>query len=89
MISAYSNPIETIEYAAEEGYQVADFMVSPLQFGYYSSEPKVKDAITELRTQRKAFYSKNIYFLAGVLFQRRSHSKPDLSTELLKVMTAL
>ncbi len=89
MVSAYSNPIETIEYAAAEGYQVTDFMVSPLQFGYYSREPKVRDAIAELRTQRKAFYSKNIYFLAGVLFQERNRSRPDLSTELLKIMTAL
>lgn len=89
MVSAYSNPIETIEHALDEGYRVADFMVTPLRFGYYSSEPKVRSWITHLRQNRKAFYSANIYFLAGVLFQKRRSAGADLSTELLKVMTAL
>jgi hypothetical protein len=89
MISAYSNPIETIEHAIAQGYVVTDFMISPLPFGYYSSEPKVKRWIAHLRQQQKAFYSHNIYFLAGVLFQMRSPSTTDLSAELIKVMTAL
>jgi hypothetical protein len=90
MISAYSNPIETIEHAIEQGYKVVDFMISPLQFGYYSSEPAVRNCIADLRQRRQAFYSQNIYFLAGVLFnQQNSTNKPDLSSELIKVMTAL
>lgn len=89
MISAYSNPVETIEYAIDQGYKVSDFMVSPLQFGYYSSEPKVRHWIAQLRQHKKAFYSSNIYFLAGVLFQRQPYSGSDLSHELLKVMTVL
>jgi len=89
MISAYSNPVETIEYAQAEGYQVNDFMISPLQFGYYSSEPKVRNRIAELRKVGKAFYSQNIYFLAGVMFGRRNRAKADLSNELIKVMTSL
>ncbi|HEY9699934.1 MAG TPA: SAM-dependent methyltransferase [Trichocoleus sp.] len=89
MISAYSNPIETIECAIEQGYHVADFMVTPLHFGYYSSEPKVRNWITEMRKHQKAFYSANIYFLAGVLFEKKRQSSVDLSAELLKVMTAL
>ncbi|WP_242067362.1 SAM-dependent methyltransferase [Leptolyngbya sp. FACHB-711] len=89
MISAYSNPIDTIEHAIDQGYQVSDFMVTPLQFGYYSSEPKVRNWISEMQRQRKAFYSANIYFLAGVLFQKKRHAGIDLSAELLQVMTAL
>lgn len=89
MISAYSNPVETIDYAIDQDYHVVDFMIAPLKFGYYSCEPKVKKAITELRKNSKAFYSQNIYFLAGVLFQKRDDSSIDLSAELLKVMTAL
>jgi methylase of polypeptide subunit release factors len=89
MVSAYSNPVETIQHAIAMGYSVSDFMITPLQFGYYSSEPKVRDWITELRKQNKAFYSANIYFLAGVLFQKRSRETVDLSTELIKVFTAL
>ena len=73
----------------EAGYTVADFMVTPLQFGYYSSEPKVKNWIAKLRENRQAFYSSNIYFLAGVLFKHSSISSVDLSDELTQVMTAL
>ncbi|MBW4550682.1 MAG: SAM-dependent methyltransferase [Aphanocapsa sp. GSE-SYN-MK-11-07L] len=89
MISAYSNPVATIQRAVDQGYSVTNFMITPLQFGYYSSEPKVRDWITQLRQQNKAFYSANIYFLAGVLFQRKSSSLTDLSSELIKVITVL
>lgn len=88
LISAYSNPIETIEYALAQGYKVIDFTIAPLQFGYYSSEPKVKETINALRRDRKAFYSPNIYLLAGVLFQKKPNNNADLSAELLQVMTA-
>lgn len=89
MISSYSNPIETIDHANEQGYCVANFMVTPLRFGYYSSEPKVKNTILELQTQQKAFFSDRIYFLAGVLFKKQQDCIADLSTELLQVMTSL
>jgi methylase of polypeptide subunit release factors len=89
MISAYSNPVGTIQHAIDRDYCVINFMVTPLQFGYYSSEPKVRNWITELRKQKKAFYSSNIYFLAGVLFQKKHLAKIDLSDEFLRVITAL
>lgn len=41
LISSYANPVETLQHARKQGYQVTDFMVSPMPFGYYSSEPKV------------------------------------------------
>ncbi len=89
MISAYSDPVGTIEYAINQGYQVDDFITSPMSFGYYSSEPKVKWRIAQLRKHGKAFYSQNIYILAGVLFRKRHELKPDLSAELIKSLTAL
>jgi methylase of polypeptide subunit release factors len=89
MISAYSDPVGTVEHAINQGYQVDDFVTSPMGFGYYSSEPKVRQRITELHEDHKAFYSPNIYILAGVLFKKQHKLKPDLSTELIKVMTAL
>lgn len=89
MISSFSDPEGTINHAIEEGYCIADFVVVPLPFGYYSSEPKVRNTIEELRKQNMAFYSENIYFLAGVLFKKQQKSTVDLSTELVRVMTAL
>jgi hypothetical protein len=90
MLSAYSNPIETVQHAVARGYRVIDFLISPLPFGYYSREPKVKRTIARLRRERKAFYSGNIYFLAGALFSKKvSTETPDISEEFLKVMTVL
>lgn len=89
MISSYSNPIDTINDAILNGYYVADFIIAPLQFGYYSSEPKVKNTIHQLKDDRRAFYSENLYFLSGVLFRKQHRTAVDVSTELLKVMTAL
>lgn len=89
LVSSYSNPVGTIAQGEKYGYSVEDFMVTPLQFGYYSSEPKVKNHIADLQTNRQAFYSGNTYFLAGVLFKKRDLSDVDLSSELTQVMTAL
>lgn len=89
MISSYSNPVDTVECAIANGYYVADFMVSPLQFGYYSSEAKVKRTIQQLKSDRQAFCTDTIYFLAGVLFRKHHRTAVDLSAELVKVMTAL
>ncbi len=89
MISAYSNPVETVDYALQLGYEVVDFMVTPLKFGYYSCEPKVRDSIAQLKHRRQAFFSENIYFLAGVLFRQKDASTACLSEEFIKVMTAL
>lgn len=77
LISSYANPVETLEHARKQGYQVTDFMVSPMPFGVYSSEPKVKNWIWKMRTEGKAFCSDNWYLLAGVLLQKRQKSLPS------------
>lgn len=89
-IAAYSNPIQTLEHARDQGYAVTDFLITPLPFGTYSSEPKVKSWIEGMKAKGQAFYSSRMYFLAGVLFEKKSITgdKPDLYNELLKVLTA-
>jgi methylase of polypeptide subunit release factors len=89
MIASYSNPVGAIDYALTKGYHITDFIISPLKFGYYSSEPKVKSRIEELKQEGMAFYSKNIYLLAGVLFTKKSDRQENLSTELVQMMTCL
>jgi methylase of polypeptide subunit release factors len=89
LISSFSDPEGTINHAKNEGYSIADFVIVPLPFGYYSSEPKVKNTIEELRANNKAFYTDKIYFLAGVLFKKQLEPTEDLSTELVQVMTSL
>ncbi|ARV63046.1 SAM-dependent methyltransferase [Nostocales cyanobacterium HT-58-2] len=89
LVSSFSNPESTIEHARSNGYHVTNFIVLPLKFGYYSSEPKVKNHIEELRKKKMSFYSGDYYFLAGVLFQKSRESREDLSNELAQVMTSL
>ena len=89
MISSFSDPEGTINYAKAQGYYLSDFLVLPLPFGYYSSEPKVKNTIKELQKNNKAFCSDKIYLLAGVLFKKEHKSSSDLSTEFVQVMTAM
>ncbi|NEQ28640.1 MAG: SAM-dependent methyltransferase [Microcoleus sp. SIO2G3] len=87
MVSSYSNPKGLIDFAAQQGYCVSNFLVSPLPFGYYSSDPKVRSRIAEMREQQQAFYSDQMYCLAGVLFSQRCDV--DLTAEFLQVITAL
>lgn len=89
MVSSFSDPEGTINHAKLKGYSIADFTVVPLPFGYYSSEPKVQNTIKELRDNNMAFYTAQIYFLAGVLFKDKHECAIDLSSELVQVMTSL
>jgi len=89
LISSYSNPEGLVNYALLQDYCVSDFMVSPIEFGYYSCDPKVKSRIQDLQKSNRAFYSKNIYLLAGVLFTKKAAAEKDLSTELIQLMTCL
>lgn len=89
LVSSYSNPINTINHAKSLDYNVASFLLLPIKFGYYSSEPKVKKHIESLRKHKQAFYSGDYYLLAGVLFTRNPQCKIDLSSELTQVMTSI
>jgi methylase of polypeptide subunit release factors len=87
MVSSYSNPEGLVDFAAKQGYYISNFLISPLPFGYYSSEPKVKARIAEMKAQKQAFCSEQIYLLAGVLFTQKYAT--DLSEEFTQVMSAL
>lgn len=41
LVSSYSHPASVLAHAAACGYRVVDFLVTPLPFGTYSSQPKV------------------------------------------------
>lgn len=89
LVSSYSNPISTIKQAEANGYNVNKFVILPLQFGYYSSELKVKRHIEELKKHNMSFYCGDYYYLAGVLFKKSQKSVINLSQQLAQVMTSL
>jgi hypothetical protein len=82
--------VETIRHAQKQGYAVSDFLVTPLPFGMYSSEPKVRQHISLLQAQGQAWCSHRAYFLAGILLEKAAPAGTEcLADELLRVMTAL
>lgn len=91
--AAYSNPVLTLQHARDQGYAVEDFLCAPLPFGTYSSEPRVRQWITEMKERGEAFYSRRgVYMLAAVLFKKQKPGAPDqadLTDELLRVLTVL
>jgi len=62
MLSSYSNPESLVNYAIAQDYYVANFIVAPLTFGYYSSEPKVRNRILELKKMAKLLLRKHLPF---------------------------
>lgn len=89
MVASYSNPVGLINHAIANGYAVTNFVITPLNFGYYSSEPKVKKHMAKLKEKHQAFYSDSLYLLAGVLFSQQQNSDLDKSSELIQLMSAL
>jgi hypothetical protein len=83
----------TLQHASDQGYAVEDFLCAPQPFGTYSSEPRVRQWITDMKARGEAFYSqRGVYMLAAVLFKKRQPSaaeQPDLTNELLQVLTVL
>ncbi len=75
-ISSFFDPKGTINHARDEGYKVADFVVVPLPFGYYNSEPKVKKILRNY-TKRTWFFiqTRSTFWLVSCLKSSRNHRK--------------
>ncbi len=85
ILSGYSNPLAVIEYAAQRGYSVANFMIKTIQLGPWSREDKVFNHIKMLAAQGKAFLQGDRYCLAAVAWTR-SPSSSDLSSALVRAI---
>lgn len=88
LFASFSNPVSIIEHASAHGYKVLDFAVRSMQFGSYSSEPRVYDQILELERNCQAFVSDDRYCLAGVAWVR-NWAAVDLSAPLTRAITSL
>src|SRR5215213_1940403 len=53
-VASYSDPVTTVRTAGDLGYRVANFLTMALDFGRYSSEPKVRAHIQRLCDEGKA-----------------------------------
>lgn len=82
LVSSYCDPSGFIDYCLAKKYQVTDFKILEIEFGYYSSESKVLKRINDMKNEGKAYFNDRSYILSGVLFEKQSNKK-DLSDNLV------
>jgi methylase of polypeptide subunit release factors len=85
-VASYSDPGTTIRTAADLGYRVANFLAMGLDYGAYSSEPKVRDHIRRLCAEGRGWASDDGYMVAVALFTRNPDVPGDRADQLLTAL---
>ena len=83
-VASYSDPVTTVRTAGDLGYRVANFLAMALDFGRYSSEPKVRAHIQRLCDEGKAWAAGDGYMVAVALFTRNPDIPGDRADQLLR-----
>jgi len=85
-VASYSDPLETVRIAGDLGYRVGNFLAMGLDFGRYSSEPKVRDHIRHLCAEGRGWAGENEYMVAVALFTRNPEVPGDRADQLLRAL---
>jgi hypothetical protein len=85
-VPSYSDPLTTVHTARELGYRVANFLAMGLDFGPYSSEPKVARHIRRLCAEGRGWAGEDEYMVAVALFTRAAELPADRSEQLLRAL---
>jgi hypothetical protein len=85
-VASYSDPETTVRTAEDLGYRVANFLAVGLDFGPYSSEPKVRDHIKDLVSSGYGWADDDGYMVAVALFTRTADIPGDRVDQLLKAL---
>jgi hypothetical protein len=85
-LPSYSAPAETLATAADLGYRVANFLAMGLEFGRYSSEPKVRRHIGRLVTEGHGWAGDSEYVVAVALLTQAPEVPRDRSAQLLRAL---
>jgi hypothetical protein len=83
-VASYSDPETTVRTAEDLGYRVANFLAVGLDFGPYSSEPKVRDHIRGLVAAGHGWADDDGYMVAVALFTRTAGVPGDRADQLLR-----
>jgi methylase of polypeptide subunit release factors len=83
-VASYSDPVATVRTAEDAGYRVANFLAMGLDYGAYSSEPKVRDHIRRLCDEGRGWAGEDEYMVAVALFTRNPDVPGDRSDQLLR-----
>jgi methylase of polypeptide subunit release factors len=82
-VASYSDPVTTVRTAQDAGYRVANFLAMGLDYGAYSSEPKVRDHIRRLCDEGRGWAGDDEYMVAVALFTRNPDVPGDRADQLL------
>ncbi|MBN1097281.1 methylase [Blastococcus sp. TML/C7B] len=85
-VASYSDPLTTIRTAEDAGYRVANFLAMGLDYGTYSSEPKVRDHIRRLVAEGRGWAGDDEYMVAVALFTRNPDVPGDRADQLLRAL---
>ena len=85
-VASYSDPVTTVRTAEDAGYRVVNFLAMGLDYGTYSSEPKVRDHIRRLCDQGRGWAGDDEYMVAVALFTRNPDVPGDRADQLLRAL---
>jgi hypothetical protein len=85
-VASYSDPVTTVTTAGDLGYRVANFLAMGLDYGPYSSEPKVREHIRRLCAEGRGWAGEDDYMVAVALFTQDPDIPGDRGTQLLKAL---
>ncbi|MEU5875587.1 hypothetical protein AB0A73_28985 [Glycomyces sp. NPDC047369] len=85
MLSSFANPLGLLRWARAHGYSLIHWLARPIEFGDYSSEPKVRRHIDELATSGRSFVTEDSYLLIGATWSKED-AAPDRSAELARLI---
>ncbi|TFV59041.1 UNVERIFIED_ORG: methylase [Bacillus sp. AZ43] len=85
-VASYSDPVETVRTAGDLGYRVVNFLAMGLDFGAYSSEPKVRDHIRRICAEGRGWAGEDGYMVAVALLSRDPDVRGDRADQLLTAL---
>jgi methylase of polypeptide subunit release factors len=85
-VASYSDPGTTIATAGDLGYRIANFLAMGLDYGAYSSEPKVREHIRRMCSAGRGWAGDDGYMVAVALFTRNPDVPGDRAGQLLKAL---
>ena len=85
-VPSYADPETTVRTAEDLGYRVANFLAMGLDYGEYSSEPKVRDHIRRLCAEGRGWAGDDEYMVAVALFTQEPDIPGDRAAQLLRAL---
>ena len=85
-VPSYADPETTVRTAEDLGYRVVNFLAMGLDYGEYSSEPKVRDHVRRLVAEGRGWAGEDEYMVAVALFTQDPDIPGDRAGQLLRAL---